>query len=67
MSDKSRTIMDHKTWICYSQRLAGWLMIRGFVLVDIAPDKKHPRRNVFFFKESKELHDAVDDYLAGKR
>lgn len=58
---------DYKTWICYSLRLAGYLMQRGFVLVAMKPDKKHARRNVFFFNESQELHDAVGDYMANKQ
>ena len=49
--------------IIYSQRMAGYLMQRGFVLINMREDLQHPRRNVFFFKESPELSDAIGDFL----
>lgn len=47
----------------YSQRLAGYLMCRGFVLVGMAPNEKYVNRNVFFFGKSAELDSAIQDYL----
>ena len=48
---------------CYSQRLAGYLMLNGFVLMGIAPNEKYVNRNVFYFGKSAELDSAVQDYL----
>jgi len=45
-----------------SQRLAGYLMQKGFKLHKIAPNKKYPNRNVFYFSDSDELHNAVEGY-----
>lgn len=39
---------DKKNYIVYNQRMAGYLMQRGFVLIDMRPDLKNTRRNVFF-------------------
>lgn len=67
MEKTDMEIMEKKTtYIVYSQKMAGYLMQRGFVLVDMQPDKKHPRRNVFFFYETPELKAARDDYMTGK-
>lgn len=46
----------------FSQRLAGHLMEKGFVLIDMQPHKTDTRRNVFFFKESNEIKDAINEY-----
>lgn len=52
----------HKT--IFSQKLASYLMGRGFVLMDMRKDVKGTGRNVYFFKESKELINAIFDYKA---
>ena len=49
--------------IIYSQRMAGYLMQRGFVLINMREDLQHSRRNVFFFKESPELSAAIGEFL----
>lgn len=46
----------------YSQKVAGHLMERGFVLVEMRPDRLNPQRNVFFFQDSPELRQAISDY-----
>lgn len=45
-------------------RLAGYLMQRGFVLVDMQPDLKKSGRNVFFFNDTPQLKSAVDEYMS---
>lgn len=50
----------HKT--IFSQRLAGYLMLRGFVLMDMRRDVKDGKKNVFYFKNSPELRGAIDEY-----
>jgi hypothetical protein len=47
----------------YNQRLAGWLMTRGYVLVDMKPNQKYTGRNVFYFVNSVALKNSVDEYF----
>ena len=49
----------------YTQKLAGYLMMRGFVLIDIKPNRKNPNKNDFLFGDSPELQKAIDDYARG--
>lgn len=46
----------------FKMRLAGYLMQRGFVLVDIGTNRNNPNKLVFYFKNSDELHSAIKDY-----
>lgn len=46
----------------FSQRLAGYLMYSGFVLGGTRPDENGSGRNLFFFKNSKELQEAMNNY-----
>lgn len=46
----------------FSQKLAGYLLMRGFVLAESRKDYKNPERNLFFFFESPELLGAITDY-----
>lgn len=55
---------DKKNFIVYNQRMAGYLMQRGFVLIDIQPDLKKTGRNVFFFKDTPQLKSAIDEYMS---
>ena len=47
----------------YNQRLAGFLMQKGFVLMDMKPNQKYTGRNVFYFIDSVALKDSVDEYF----
>jgi hypothetical protein len=52
-----------KEYIVFSQRLAGELMIRGFVLKRMDKTTRNDsNRNVFFFNESEELLKFVKEY-----
>ena len=53
-----------KTYVVYSQRMAGEMMIRGFKLHAMGRNTKYPERNVFFFGWSQELIDSINDYQA---
>lgn len=53
-----------KNKIVYNQRMAGYLMQRGFVLIDMRPDLKKTGRNVFFFKDTPQLKSAIDEYMS---
>lgn len=46
----------------FSQKLAGNLMQKGFVLVDMRPNKDGTGKNVFFFKDTPELNNAIAEY-----
>ena len=50
------------TLTIYSQKLAGYLMQRGFVLIDMKEDIKPTGRNVFLFKNTPQLQSAIDEY-----
>jgi len=46
-----------------SQKLAGYLMMRGFVLKGIKPDTtQNTKRNIFLFNNTYELINAINDY-----
>jgi hypothetical protein len=51
----------------YNQRLCGFLQMRGFILVDIKPNKNGNGKNVFFFKETPELLAAIQEYLDDRK
>lgn len=46
----------------FSQRLAGYLMYQGFVLGGIRQDSEGSGRNLFFFKNSKNIQDVIKEY-----
>lgn len=47
----------------YNMRLAGHLMNRGFILVDMAPNKRQRDKNVFYFKDTVQIQEAIQEYL----
>lgn len=49
-------------FVVTSQRVAGHLMMRGFVLKGIGDNRKFPGRNVFFFNNTEQLREAIADY-----
>ena len=51
-----------KTFTIFSQRLAGYLMLRGFVLAGIGKSDVDPTRSVFHFYDSNELRNAIKSY-----
>lgn len=50
---------------CYSMRLAGFLMMKGFVLRHIKDDAK-TRRKIFIFNDSNELQNKIQEYINSK-
>ena len=52
-----------RTYTVFSQKLAGYLMLRGFVLEGIGTNKHDASKRVFFFKDSDELQAAIAKYL----
>ncbi len=64
--ERKRTLavyIKKKIFNVYNQRMAGYLMQRGFVLMDIQPDLKKTGRNVFLFNDTLQLRSAIDDYM----
>lgn len=55
---------EKKNFIVYSQKLTGYLMQKGFVLIDMRPDLKKSGRNVFFFNDTPQLKSAIDEYMS---
>ncbi|MGN8645425.1 DUF5659 domain-containing protein [Gracilibacillus sp. HCP3S3_G5_1] len=49
-----------------SMKLAGWLMQRGFVLLKTDKANDGSGRNVFLFKESNEITEAIQLYKITK-
>lgn len=48
----------------YNQKLAGYLMLQGFVLVDMQQNRRCNGKNVFYFNESPDLLKAMNLYLS---
>lgn len=56
-----------KTIAIYSQRVAGYLMQRGFVLVRLIPDQYDANKHNFVFGDSENLQRAIKDYQKEKQ
>lgn len=54
--------MSFKVYLVRSQRLAGNLMTKGFVLLGMEPDRNYPSRNIFKFSNSEPLRNAIEEY-----
>ena len=53
-----------KNIVIFNQRLAGYLMQKGYVLLDMRPDVKSARRkNVFIFRDTPQIEESIRDYL----
>jgi len=50
----------------HSQAMAGYLMMRKFILIDKREDLKNKNLNVFIFKESSEIRNAMKQYSTDK-
>ena len=46
----------------YSNRLAGVLMAKGYVLQDMKPNTRQRERNVFYFVDSPQIKKEIQDY-----
>ena len=63
MSHNKITNEHRNVIIIYSPRMAGYLMLRGFYLISVQPNLKHPGKNCLSFYDSPMLKDAMEDYL----
>ena len=57
-------ITDRKDIIIFNQRMAGYLMLKGYVLLDMRPDiNSSSGKNVFVFKQTPHTRNSMSDYL----
>lgn len=59
---KNEEYAEYKTFPIYSMKLAGLAMYKGFVLQSMEPDRNGSGRNVFYFKNSPELLEFIEEY-----
>ena len=54
----------NKNIVVFSQQVAGFLMLNGFVLkkIETANKKSDRRRNVFIFNESQEIRNKINSF-----
>jgi len=52
----------NKYFLAFSQKLAGWLMFKGFILQGMRADKNATGRNVFIFNDSEELQNIFKEF-----
>lgn len=50
----------------YSLRLAGFLMQKGYILIDIKDHRNLPGRKVFYFKDTPQIRDSMREYSNNK-
>lgn len=55
---------ERKMKTIFSMKLAGLLMQKGFVLVEMKPNTNGNGKNVFYFNDSPELERVVSAYKA---
>lgn len=46
----------------FTQKLCGYLMMKGFVLIDLKPHENKSGRNVFYFNNTPEIIKAIEEY-----
>lgn len=55
---------ERKMKTIFSMKLAGVLMQKGFVLVEMRPNTNGNGKNVFYFNDSPELERVVEEFKA---
>ncbi len=50
----------------FAMRLAGYLMLNGFVLMDTRENERYPGKKVFYFKNSENLQQTIEVYVKQK-
>jgi hypothetical protein len=51
------------TFPIYNQKLAGFLMFQGYVLLGMDKNNRYPEKNVFYFKESDCIKRSIQTYF----
>lgn len=57
---------ERKMKTIFSMKLAGILMQKGFVLVDMCPNTDKSGKNVFYFNDSPDLERIIEEYKSRK-
>ena len=53
-----------KDIIIFNQRMAGYLMLKGYVLLEMRPDiKSSSHKNIFLFRDTPQPRQSMSDYL----
>ncbi|MGN1182175.1 MAG: hypothetical protein ACI4SR_04140 [Faecalibacillus sp.] len=55
---------EKKSLTVFNQKLAGKLMMEGYKLQGIKPDRKYPERNVYFFMNCEEVRNIIKNFEA---
>ena len=50
------------TYIVRSQKVCGWLQQHKFILQGMEKNKDNPNWNVFFFNNTPELRECIEEY-----
>jgi len=48
--------------VIYSQKMTGYLLLRGFVLQDMKRNYNNSGKNVFYFRDSNVLKEAIEQF-----
>lgn len=54
-------------YVIKSQKMATYLMSKGFRLIKLQQDRNNPNRNVYLFKDSSELRKAITEYTNNRK
>lgn len=54
--------MNNKPIMISNQKLCGYLMLNGFVLINMRPNNDGSGRNVFFFNNSENIKTAIRNF-----
>ena len=67
MENKKQGNLKEKTaFPIYNQKLAGFLMMQGFVLMGMAENEKYKNKNVFYFMESDKIRHCIQMYFGNQ-
>jgi len=55
-------VLKMNIYNCFSQKLAGFLLMNGFPLLGIKSDLKKTGRNIYLFQDSELLRKAISEY-----
>lgn len=52
----------YRNLMIHSQRLMGFLCYNGFVLINTSPSRENPLRNVYWFRHTADIDEAIAYY-----
>jgi len=53
--------------IIKTQRLAGWLMYKGYILLRTDKDRKNPNYDIYIFKNENNIEAEIDNYVSNHK